>query len=42
MHGAGVGAPVGDEAAEQDSPDFKENKLGLKHEADVLKTLEHP
>lgn len=26
----------------QDSPDFKENKAGLKHEADVLKTLEHP
>lgn len=26
----------------QDSPDFKENKVGLKHEADVLKTLDHP
>lgn len=26
----------------QDSPDFKENKAGLKHEADVLKTLDHP
>ena len=26
----------------QDSPDFKENKAGLKHEADVLKSLDHP
>ena len=26
----------------QDSPDFKENKAGLKHESEVLKTLEHP
>ncbi|MEI8383156.1 MAG: serine/threonine-protein kinase [Planctomycetota bacterium] len=26
----------------EESPDFKENKAGLKHEADVLKTLDHP
>ncbi len=26
----------------EDTPDFKENKAGLKHEADVLKTLDHP
>jgi len=26
----------------QDSPDFKENKAGLKHEAEVLKSLDHP
>lgn len=26
----------------QDTPDFKENKVSLKHEADVLKTLDHP
>ena len=26
----------------QDSPEFKENKAGLKHEAEVLKTLDHP
>jgi eukaryotic-like serine/threonine-protein kinase len=26
----------------EDSPDFKENKASLKHEADVLKTLDHP
>lgn len=26
----------------QDSPDFKEHKASLKHEADVLKTLDHP
>ena len=26
----------------EDAPDFKENKAGLKHEADVLKTLDHP
>jgi serine/threonine-protein kinase len=26
----------------QDVPDFKDNKASLKHEADVLKTLEHP
>jgi serine/threonine protein kinase len=26
----------------QDSPDFKEHKIGLKHEAEVLKTLDHP
>lgn len=25
-----------------ESPDFKENKIGLKHEAEVLKSLEHP
>ena len=25
-----------------DSPDFKENKTGLKHEAEVLKSLDHP
>ncbi len=25
-----------------DNPDFKENKAGLKHEADVLKSLDHP
>ncbi|MFO1040762.1 MAG: serine/threonine-protein kinase [Planctomycetaceae bacterium] len=26
----------------EDAPDFKENKAGLKHEAEVLKTLDHP
>jgi serine/threonine-protein kinase len=26
----------------EDSPDFKVNKAGLKHEAEVLKTLDHP
>ena len=26
----------------QDSPDFKEHKAGLKHESEVLKTLDHP
>lgn len=26
----------------QDTPDFKENKASLKHEAEVLKTLDHP
>ena len=25
-----------------DSPDFKENKVGIKHEAAVLKSLDHP
>ncbi|MBC8113838.1 MAG: protein kinase [Candidatus Saccharimonas sp.] len=25
-----------------DNPDFKENKAGLKHEAEVLKSLDHP
>ena len=25
-----------------DTPDFKENKAGLKHEAEVLKSLDHP
>lgn len=25
-----------------DTPDFKENKVGLKHEAEVLKSLDHP
>ena len=25
-----------------ENPDFKENKAGLKHEADVLKSLDHP
>ena len=37
-----TGRPLAMKLLKQDVEDFKDNKASLKHEADVLKTLDHP